>query len=124
MDDRPVEGDGPLEAEPLYDHTLPRHPRLGLALLGSLIVLGGGQLVRGELKRAVILWGVAILGTGEVFVDLGGLHAHADTYRLLHGAWGLVYAVVKTYGIFDTMRPDKRLSQPLTDSASAPAPAP
>jgi hypothetical protein len=108
MDDQPSKCDTVLEPEHLYDHTVPRHPRLGIALVCSLIVLGGGQVVRREYWRAVNLWVIAIFGTGAVMAVFATIHPHTDPGRLFGAEWSMVYALVKTAGIFDALRPDKR----------------
>jgi len=50
------------EGEPMpveeYDHTIPKPKRSGLAILASLLFLGGGQLVKGHFRRFLAMWGI------------------------------------------------------------------
>jgi hypothetical protein len=104
MDTQAVEGGTPGEIRGLYDHSIPRHPRLGLALIASLCVLGLGQVVRGEPMRAIALWLIAVLGAGAVAGLFLQQHPHEPLDVVFGGAWHFVYYVVKICGIFDTMR--------------------
>lgn len=113
--------DRQLDPEPLYDHTVPRHPRLGLALLCSLVVLGGGQVVRGEIRRALTLWAGAIAGTWALFGLLLVLRPRADGSELVVGAWGMAYSVAKIYGIFDAMRAGPRVAPEALCATPGPA---
>jgi hypothetical protein len=48
------------EVEEVYDHTVPKPKRAGLALLASWFFFGGGQLVKGHYRRFFALWGILV----------------------------------------------------------------
>jgi hypothetical protein len=122
VDTEAASGGTPGEIQGLYDHSIRRHPRLGLALIASLFVLGGGQLVRGEPKRVILLWLAALLGTASAIAHFVLLHPGAPTDDVVSGGWHFWYSVVKIYGIFDTMRAGPRVA-PEREPALASAPA-
>ena len=51
--------DGEVEPE-RYDHSVPKPRNAGGAALASLLFLGGGQLVKGHLRRFLAIWGIFI----------------------------------------------------------------
>ena len=87
-------------AEPYY-HSVPKHPRVGTAILVSFLFLGGGQLVKGQARRFVGLWIFVLLSAAAIVGVTMLIRPSVDTYNLSMGALKLMYSLTWIYAIFD-----------------------
>ena len=85
-----------------YDHAVRKHPRLWLAIVASVLVLGGGQVVKGHYKTCIVFWLIAVLGTAGILAAVIVLRPTANTYELTAIVWKAMYAVLWIVGLLDT----------------------
>jgi hypothetical protein len=88
----------------VYDHAVPKSKKAGVALLASVLFVGGGQLVKGHYWRFLAIWGtligllVAILGGGALLFPQGSaLHDYVPK------AAGIGYGLVWAYQLWDAV---------------------
>jgi hypothetical protein len=94
------------EEEPLYDHSVPRHPGLGFALLVSLFFPGAGQAVKGNFRRFMLIWIVILAGTADLVGAAVLLRPGLDPMTAISGMFGIMYGLGLIYSVFDlTARP-------------------
>ena len=92
--------DDPAFDVPVYDHVVAKPQNGGLAILASLLFLGGGQLVKGHYRRFFALWGV-LIGLGALTIGLALLLPKSVGGTWFPVAAGVAFGCLWIYQLFD-----------------------
>jgi hypothetical protein len=84
-----------------YDHSVPKASGVGLAILASLVFLGGGQLVKGHYRRFFTMWGVLATTVVAVPLAVSLLRPEANTAAIAGGTAGIAYGLIWIYQLWD-----------------------
>ena len=93
------EGD-PVSVEQ-YDHTFPKPKNGGRAILASLLIVGGGQLVKGHFRRVLAMWGILAATVVTVPLVASLIDPATNTYSLTGATFKTAYAIIWIYQVWD-----------------------